>query len=119
MIEHDWIDHAFLDEYTVGFDQVAAHVKEWTPRRTAEVTGISERAIRQAAEMWGTAETSFLLHARGIDANIWTPDCHGEESVRVLERLISAGIDRITTNTAPAWVEAFRLRDGRSEAVAS
>src|SRR5262249_17553257 len=43
------------------------HVKEWTPRRTAEVTGIVERAIRQAAEWWGTARTSFLLHARGIE----------------------------------------------------
>ena len=40
---------------------------EWTPRRTAEVTGIAEKAIRQAAEWWGTAKTSFLLHARGIE----------------------------------------------------
>ena len=40
---------------------------EWTPRQTAEVTGIAEKAIRQAAEWWGTAKTSFLMHARGIE----------------------------------------------------
>ena len=67
MIENDWLDHDFIREHTVGFDKVAEHVHEWTPRRTAKVTGVSERSIRRAAEMWGTAPTSFLLHARGIE----------------------------------------------------
>lgn len=67
MIENDWLDHEFIENNTVGFDDVAAEVKQWTPKQTAEVTGISERAIRQAAEMWGTASTSFLMHARGIE----------------------------------------------------
>jgi assimilatory nitrate reductase catalytic subunit len=55
---------------------VAAHVKDWTPRRTAEVTGISEKAIRQAAEWWGKANTSFLMHARGIEHH-----SHGVQNV--------------------------------------
>ncbi|MCC7193295.1 MAG: molybdopterin oxidoreductase family protein [Phycisphaeraceae bacterium] len=67
MIENDWLDHAFIERYTVGFDAVAASVREWTPAKTAEVTGIPERSIRQAAEWWGTASTSFLMHARGIE----------------------------------------------------
>src|SRR5688572_30116639 len=67
MIEHDWLDHDFIRQHTVGFDAVAAAVKDWTPKRTAEVTGIAERVIRQAAEWWGTAKSSFLMHARGIE----------------------------------------------------
>ena len=67
MIEHDWIDHAFIDAHTVGFDQVAEYCRQWTLARTADVTGVPERAILQAAEWWGTAKTSFLLHARGIE----------------------------------------------------
>jgi assimilatory nitrate reductase catalytic subunit len=67
MIEHDWLDHEFIDAHTVGFDQVAAYCSQWTAARTAEVTGVPERAIRQAAEWWGTAKSSFLLHARGIE----------------------------------------------------
>ena len=67
MIEHDWLDHEFIRQHTVGFDAVAASVREWTPKRTAEVTGIAERAICQAAEWWGTAKSSFLMHARGIE----------------------------------------------------
>ncbi|HEY7155734.1 MAG TPA: molybdopterin oxidoreductase family protein, partial [Gemmataceae bacterium] len=76
MIENDWLDHDFIEEHTTGFDKVAEHVRAWTPRRTAEVTGIAERLIRQAAEWWGTARTSFLLHARGIEHH-----SHGVQNV--------------------------------------
>ena len=67
MIENDWLDRDFIVTQTVGFEAVSEHVREWTPARTAEVTGIAERGIRQAAEWWGAAKTSFLLHARGIE----------------------------------------------------
>lgn len=76
MIQNDWLDHAFIQNHTAGFDAVAEHVKEWTPARTAAVTGIAERGIRQAAEWWGTAKTSFLMHARGIEHS-----SHGVQNV--------------------------------------
>ena len=76
MIENDWLDHDFINRHTVGFEALAEHVKQWVPKQTAEVTGISERAIRQAAELWGKAKTSFLLHARGIEHH-----SHGVQNV--------------------------------------
>ncbi len=42
-------------------------MRDGSPRRTAEVTGIKELAVRQAAEWWGTARTSFLMHACGME----------------------------------------------------
>lgn len=76
MIENDWLDHEFIREHTVGFEALAEHVAQWTPRKTAEVTGIAEKAVRQAAEWWGTSEKSFLLHARGIEHH-----SHGVQNV--------------------------------------
>ena len=76
MIENDWLDRNFIDKHTIGFDKVAEYVREWTPRRTAEETGVAERLVRQAAEWWGTAKTSFLLHARGIEHHT-----HGVQNV--------------------------------------
>ena len=67
MIEHGWLDHDFIQNHTVGFDSIAEHVAQWTPDRTAEVCGISKRKLMQAAELWGQASSSFLLHARGIE----------------------------------------------------
>lgn len=76
MIEKDWLDHDFIERSTVGFEQLAEHVAQWTPARTAEVTGIAEKTIWQAAEWWGQAKTSFLMHARGIEHH-----SHGVQNV--------------------------------------
>ncbi len=94
MIENDWLDHEFINSCTVGFEAVAEHVREWTPARTAEVTGIAERAIRQAAEWWGTAKTSFLLHARGIEHHT-----HGVQNVLGAINIVLAS-GRIGARTA-------------------
>ncbi len=76
MIEKGWIDRPFIENFTVGFDKLAEHVREWTPARTADITGIPERLIRQAAEWWGAAKSSFLMHARGIEHH-----SHGVQNV--------------------------------------
>ena len=67
MIERDWLDHDFIDKHTVGFRALSEHVSQWTLERTAEECGIAKQKIMQAAELWGKASTSFLLHARGIE----------------------------------------------------
>ncbi len=76
MIKHDWLDHTFINNHTVGFEQVAEHVEPWTLRETAQATGIAEKVIEQAAEWWGQARSSFLLHARGIEHH-----SHGVQNV--------------------------------------
>lgn len=76
MIANDWLDHDFIQNHTVGFEALAEHVQQWTPQQTAQVTGIAEKGIRQAAEWWGTASTSFLMHARGIEHH-----SHGVQNV--------------------------------------
>ncbi len=87
MIENDWLDHDFINNSTVGFEALAANVKEWTPSRTAQVTGIAEKAIRQAAEWWGKAKTSFLMHARGIEHH-----SHGVQNVMsVINMVLASG----------------------------
>jgi glycerophosphoryl diester phosphodiesterase len=47
------------------------------------------------------------LHQHHSELTAWTVDYTGADSMRTVERLIAAGVDRITTNTPLAWVEAF------------
>ena len=67
MIERGWIDRDFIAAHTVGFAEVEAYCRTWPVARAAEVSGVPERSIQQAAELWGTAKSSFLFHARGIE----------------------------------------------------
>jgi assimilatory nitrate reductase catalytic subunit len=67
MIERGWIDEKFIAEHTHDFDKVRDLVKKYPPAVTEKITGVPAANIIKAAEIWGPAETSMLLHARGIE----------------------------------------------------
>jgi assimilatory nitrate reductase catalytic subunit len=67
VIERGWIDREFIDNCTTGFDAVKEAVAKYTPEFAGELAGVDPALIVKAAEMWGPARTSFLLHARGIE----------------------------------------------------
>ena len=67
MIERGWIDRDFIAQHTTDFELVAEAVKKYTPEYAANIAGVPPAMIVKAAEMWGPAPTSFLLHARGIE----------------------------------------------------
>ncbi|HWR15335.1 MAG TPA: molybdopterin-dependent oxidoreductase [Terriglobales bacterium] len=67
MIERGWIDYDFIEKHTTGWEQVAETVKKYTPEYASKIAGVPPEMIVKAAEMWGPAPTSFVLHARGIE----------------------------------------------------
>jgi len=67
LIERGWIDEEFIAAHTHDFDKVRALVAKYTPAVTEKITGVPAASIVRAAELWGPAETSMLLHARGIE----------------------------------------------------
>ncbi len=67
LIERGWTDETFIAQYTSGWDETKAAVADYTPEKAAADSGVSAELIIKAAELWGPAKTSFLLHARGIE----------------------------------------------------
>ncbi len=67
MIERGWIDRDFIAQHTTGWEQVEEVVRKYTPEYAAKIAGVPASMIVKAAEIWGPAPTSFLLHARGIE----------------------------------------------------
>ena len=67
MVQRGWINRDFIAAHTTGWDAVEAIVERYTPEYAATVASVPASMIVRAAEMWGPAETSFLLHARGIE----------------------------------------------------
>jgi assimilatory nitrate reductase catalytic subunit len=60
----------YIDAHTTGFEGVAESVKEWTPVRAAEMTGVPPDAIEKAAHWIGEADRAMVLHARGIEHQV-------------------------------------------------
>lgn len=60
-------DRDFIARHTVGFDEVAASVESYDPRRVAAITGVPPEAIEKAAHWFAEADRAMALHARGIE----------------------------------------------------
>ena len=67
LIQRGWIDREFIEAHTAGFDEIKNSVSRYTPEYASEISGVDPSLIVKAAEMWGAAKTSFLLHAKGIE----------------------------------------------------
>jgi anaerobic selenocysteine-containing dehydrogenase len=49
LIREGWIDRPFLNAHTTGFEEFAAHVAAFTPKRVAEATGLDEAKLLATA----------------------------------------------------------------------
>ena len=67
MIKRGWIDQEYIAKNTIGFEEVARTVEKYTPEYAAKIAGVPASMIVRAAELFGSAKTSFVMHARGIE----------------------------------------------------
>ncbi len=49
LITHDWLDHDYIAQYTLGFDALRERAMQWPPERAAPVCGLDVQDIRQLA----------------------------------------------------------------------
>ena len=84
LIEHDWIDRDFIDAHTNGFDEFAAHVREFTPERVAADTGIDEERLHRMA---------CLIHEGKRVSFWWTMGVNQSyEGVRTAQSIINLAL---------------------------
>ncbi|MPZ69508.1 MAG: molybdopterin-dependent oxidoreductase, partial [Actinobacteria bacterium] len=71
VIERDGLlDHGFIAERTVGWEQVRDIARTYTPERVAGICGIDPALIEQVAHCWGEADKAMAFHARGLEHHI-------------------------------------------------
>jgi anaerobic selenocysteine-containing dehydrogenase len=59
-------DDDFLEQHTLGADQMRARAAEWTPERTAETTGIDRQTLLMLARRYGSARNAFIRINYGL-----------------------------------------------------
>jgi formate dehydrogenase major subunit len=60
------VNLSFVERATVGYDEYAASVEDWTLERGEEVTGVPADAIRELAHAYATAKAAQLCWTLGI-----------------------------------------------------
>ncbi|NRR33988.1 molybdopterin oxidoreductase family protein [Oxalobacteraceae bacterium] len=53
LIAEDLLDHDYIANYTLGFEQLKARAAEWTPQRTADTCGIGVDEVLNLARLYG------------------------------------------------------------------
>ncbi|MEV7096635.1 molybdopterin-dependent oxidoreductase [Amycolatopsis sp. NPDC051045] len=66
IIEHGWVDRAYVERSTVGYDDLAAIVADYPPERVAPICGLDAEQIREAARLLGSAERLLCTVLQGF-----------------------------------------------------
>lgn len=70
IIEESLYDKKFVGKHTYGFEDLARHVKQYTPEAVSEITWVPSELIRKAARMYATAKPAALQWGNAIEHNI-------------------------------------------------
>jgi predicted molibdopterin-dependent oxidoreductase YjgC len=70
ILDKGWEDQKFIEERTEGFPEFLETVKQYTPERVSEITGITVEELYKAAEIMGTQKPMAVLWAMGITQHI-------------------------------------------------
>jgi ferredoxin-nitrate reductase len=66
LIANGWIDKHWVDEHTLGYDELAQTVAPYTPEKVAEICDIPAADVRRAAEIFGTSERVLSTVLQGF-----------------------------------------------------
>ena len=67
LIRDDLIDHDYVAEHALGFEELAEHVSSWTPQRAAEACGLEASQVEELARAYGATQKTFIRTLIGAE----------------------------------------------------
>lgn len=100
LVVHDWLDHDYLRDHTLGWEQLRERALQWPPARAAEVCGIPQEQIERLARDYGACRSGGEGGSAAIRLNYGMQRTRGGgNAVRAVASL-------------PALIGAWRQRAG-------
>jgi anaerobic selenocysteine-containing dehydrogenase len=60
LITHDWLDHGYIAQHTLGWEGLRERALQWPPERAAEVCGVPAQQIIDLARAYGTTKPAAI-----------------------------------------------------------
>ena len=67
MLWEGWIDEAYVDAHTEGFETLKQRVRDYSPASVAPICGLPKRDIEIAAEWFATSRSTLSLYCQGLN----------------------------------------------------
>jgi anaerobic selenocysteine-containing dehydrogenase len=65
LFAENMVDNAFLQQYTVGYEELREHVVQYNPATVSEITGVPVEDIYKLARLYGNTSPSFIRIGNG------------------------------------------------------
>jgi anaerobic selenocysteine-containing dehydrogenase len=69
VISEGLYDSQFVEEWTVGFEELKSHVASYTPEEVEAITWVPAETIREAARLYATCTPGCIAWGNGLDNN--------------------------------------------------
>ncbi|MBN2240860.1 MAG: formate dehydrogenase subunit alpha [Dehalococcoidales bacterium] len=98
IITENLADTEFIANRTEGFDELKESVKDYTPEKVSEITGVPADSLREAARVYAGTNASTILYCMGI-----TQHTTGTNNVMALANMsmITGNIGKESTGVNP------------------
>lgn len=82
LIRDGFVDRAYVDRHTTGFDDLKRHLEKYTPEFAAGITGLEPDLIERVAMLYGRAKAAFVGWTMGVNHST-----QGTLTVNVIDNL--------------------------------
>jgi len=72
-------DDSYIKKHTEDFEQMRAHLKNYSPEHVAPICGIDAETLREVARLYASSNGSMILWGMGVSQHI-----HGTDNARCL-----------------------------------
>ncbi|MDT8859884.1 molybdopterin oxidoreductase family protein [Alkalihalobacillus sp. MEB130] len=66
LFKENLVNQSFLQDYTIGYDELKEHVKQYDPETVAAITGVSVDDIVKLARLYGMTSPSLIRIGNGL-----------------------------------------------------
>jgi len=70
IISEKLYDESFVKEWTLGFDKLRDHVKDYAPEKVAEITWVPKDQIVEAARLYATTKPAAIQDGNAMDDDL-------------------------------------------------
>lgn len=67
MLWEGWLNHSYIHAHTEGFEALKTLVRDYTLKAVAEICGIAENDLHEAAKLFATSPATLSLYCQGLN----------------------------------------------------
>jgi assimilatory nitrate reductase catalytic subunit len=67
MLREGWCDRSYIKQHTEGLDVLMSTIRKFTPSATADLCGVEEKDIVEAAKLFARSRSTLSLYCQGLN----------------------------------------------------